>query len=305
LVAPDSFRVAVLGPGGVGGLLAAILARAGDSVVVLAGDSTARTIADRGLRVESRLFGDFDVSVDSAVRLQTEVDACLVTVKATQLYQALERVPAGALGDALVVPFLNGIDHVERLRKHYPSANIVAATFRVEVARVEPGLIRHTSPFAAVEIATSAAVQERVEKLAAHLRATGLDVKVRNDEGAMLWDKLVLLAPLALLTTHERGNVGKVRTRRRDDAAAVISEVAAVARAEGGTLDAEAVMRLLDSAPEGMQSSMQRDQAAGLPLELDAIGGAVLTHAARAGIAVPVTARLVEELRQREAKLAH
>jgi 2-dehydropantoate 2-reductase len=305
LVAPDGFRVAVLGPGGVGGLLAALLARAGDSVVVLAGDSTARMVADRGLRVESRLFGDFQVSVDSAVRLQTEVDACLVTVKATQLDAALERVPAGALGDALVVPFLNGIDHVERLRKRYPSANVVAATFRVEVARVEPGLIRHTSPFAAVEIATSAAVQERVEKLAAHLRATGLDVKVRDDEGAMLWDKLVLLAPLALLTTHERGNVGAVRTRRRDDAAAVISEVAAVARAEGGTLDAEAVMRLLDSAPEGMQSSMQRDQAAGLPLELDAIGGAVLTHAARTGIAVPVTTRLVEELRQREARLAH
>jgi len=173
------------------------------------------------------------------------------------------------------------------------------------VARVEPGLVRHTSPFAAVEIATRAVVQQRVDKLAAHLRATGLDVKVRDDESPMLWDKLVLLAPLALLTTHERGNVGDVRTRRREDALAVISEVAAVARAEGGTLDAEAAMRLLDSAPEGMSSSMQRDQTAGLPLELDAIGGAVLRHAARAGIAVPVTKRLVEELRQREARLAH
>jgi 2-dehydropantoate 2-reductase len=305
LVAPDGFRVAVLGPGGVGGLLAALFARAGDSVVVLAADSTARTIADRGLRVESRLLGDFQVSVNSAVRLQTKVDACLVTVKATQLDEALERVPADALGDALVVPFLNGIDHVDLLRRRYSSATVVAATIRVEVARVEPGLIRHTSPFAAVEIATSAGVQGRVEKLAAHLRATGLDVKVRDDESPMLWDKLVLLAPLALLTTHERGNVGQVRTRRRDDAVAVISEVAAVARAEGATLDADAVLRLLDSAPDGMQSSMQRDQAAGLPLELDAIGGAVLEHAARAGIVVPVTTRLVEELREREARLAH
>jgi 2-dehydropantoate 2-reductase len=49
-----------------------------------------------------------------------------------------------------------------------------------------------------------------------------------------------------------------------------------------------------------MQSSMQRDQAAGLPLELDAIGGAILEHAARAGVAAPVTTRLVEELRERE-----
>jgi len=49
-----------------------------------------------------------------------------------------------------------------------------------------------------------------------------------------------------------------------------------------------------------MESSMQRDQAAGQPLELDAIGGAVLRHAAAAGVPVPVTARLVEELRERE-----
>jgi 2-dehydropantoate 2-reductase len=303
LVAPDRFRVAVLGPGGVGGLLAALLARAGDSVVVLAGPSTAQAIALRGLRVENSRFGDFHVSVNSSVRLHTEVDACLVTVKATQLDEALERVPADALGDALVVPFLNGIDHVDLLRKRYPSSNVVAATIRVEVARVSPGLIRHTSPFAAVELATSAALQVRVEELAAHLRATGLDVKVRDDEVPMLWDKLVLLAPLALLTTHERAGVGAVRTRRRDDAVALISEVAAVARAEGGTVDADAVLKLLDSAPEAMQSSMQRDQAAGLPLELDAIGGAVLTHAARAGIAVPVTTRFVEELREREARL--
>jgi 2-dehydropantoate 2-reductase len=302
-VAPDRFRVAVLGPGGVGGLLAALLARAGDSVVVLAGESTAQVIALRGLRVESRLFGDFHVSVNSAVRLQSEVDACLVTVKATQLDEALERVPAGALGDALVVPFLNGVDHVDRLRNRYSSSSVLAATIRVEVARVEPGVIRHTSPFAAVEIATSAAVQDRVERLAAHLRATGLDVKVRHDEVPMLWDKLVMLAPLALLTTHERANLGEVRARRRADATALISEVAAVAKAEGGTVDADAVLGLLDSAPEAMQSSMQRDQAAGLPLELDAIGGAVLTHAARAGIAVPVTTRLVEELREREALL--
>lgn len=297
--------MAVLGPGGVGGLLAALLARAQDSVVVLAGESTARTIGERGLELQSSRFGDFKVQVASAVQLQGPVDACLVTVKATQLESALERVPARALGQALLVPFLNGLDHVARLRTLYPSSSVVGATIRVEVARIEAGAIRHTSPFAAVEIATSPAVADRVENLAAHLRATGLDVKVRDQEVPMLWDKLVLLGPLALLTTHERANLGDVRAHRHDDACALISEVAAVASAEGVAVDPEAVLRMFDSAPDAMQSSMQRDQAAGLPLELDAIGGAILEHAARAGVAVPVTMRLVEELREREARLAH
>jgi len=64
-------------------------------------------------------------------------------------------------------------------------------------------------------------------------------------------------------------------------------------------IDPQAVVRLLDSVPESMQSSMQRDQAAHRPLEIDAIGGAVIQRAARAGVDVPVTARLVEELRAR------
>lgn len=298
-MAGEHLNVAVLGPGGVGGLVAALLARGGNSVLVIAGEETSRAIAERGIRVESKRFGDFSISVRTANRLAEPVDACFITVKSTQLREALERVPATALGRGLVIPFLNGIDHVDLLRSIYPPTSVVAATIRVEAVRVEPGVIRQMSPFASVEMAASADNRDRVDAVAAQLKATGLDVRVRDDETAMLWDKLVMLAPLALLTTHERGNAGVVRTRRREDAIAVIEEVAAVARAEGGTVDAEAVIRMLDSAPESMESSMQRDQAAGRPLELDAIGGAVVRRAAKRGVSVPRTRTLVEELRAR------
>jgi 2-dehydropantoate 2-reductase len=295
----EALRVAVLGPGGIGGLLAALLARDGNSVEVLASETTSHAIAERGLRVESQRFGDFQVPVRSGARLEGPVDACLITVKNTQLREALERVPSDVLGEGLVVPFLNGIEHVDLLRTIYPPSNVAAATMRVETARVEPGFIRHTSPFASVEIAASGANRDRVERVAAHLKAVGLDIRVRDNETSMLWDKLSLLAPLALLTTHERANAGAIRTRRRADTLAVILEVAAVAAAEGIAIDPEAVARVLDSVPETMESSMQRDQAAGRPLEIDAIGGAVVRRAARAGVDVPVTARLVNELRNR------
>ena len=294
-----ALRIAVLGPGGVGGLLGALLARQGNSVVVLGSESTTRAIAAHGLRVESSRFGDFNVNVQSAVRLDDPVDACLITVKSTQLEDALERVSPGAVGQALMVPFLNGIDHVDVIRLAFPASATAAATIRVEAARAAPGLIRQTSPFATVEVAAEPSTRDQVQALADQLSGAGLDVRVRDDETAMLWDKLVFLAPLALLTTHERANVGEIRTRRRADALAVISEVAAVAQAEGAAVDPAAVIRLLDSVPATMESSMQRDQAAGLPLELDAIGGAVVRRAAKLGVAVPVTARLVEELGQR------
>ena len=71
------------------------------------------------------------------------------------------------------------------------------------------------------------------------------------------------------------------------------------ARADGVELDEAATLAILERVPAGMRSSMQKDAAAGRPIELDAIGGAVLRAAERAGTEAPVTARLVAELQAR------
>jgi 2-dehydropantoate 2-reductase len=295
----SALRVAVLGPGGVGGLLAGLLARTGTDVVCLAGGATVAVLERDGMSVSSALFGDFAVPVRAAERLAEPVDACLVTVKATQLDAALERVPAEVLGDALLVPFLNGVEHVGLLRDRCPGASVVAGTIRVESSRTSPGYVRHDSRFVRVELAPGADLAARTAPLAAALRAAGTDVQVVGDEVAALWGKLTFLAPFALLTTHEAAPVGGVRDRRGDEVAAAVAEVAAVARAEGAPADADAVVGFFGTLPAGMRSSMQRDAEAGRPLELEAIGGAVLRAAERNGIDVPVTRRLVADLRTR------
>jgi 2-dehydropantoate 2-reductase len=288
-------RFAVLGPGGVGGLMAALLARAGDHVEVLAGESTSREIAAGGIRVESTRFGDFTSSVTTAPQLSEPVDAVMVTVKATHLDEAIKRVPPSALGDALVIPFLNGLEHVEVLRRVYPPDQVVPAAIRIESARIGPGVIRHTSHFAGIEIGPAA------QHVAARLEAAGFDVRIRADEKQMLWEKFVFLAPMALLTTDARGNVGTIRTERRKDLAALLGEVTSVARADGVSIDPASVLRFMDAIPASMETSMQRDQAAGRPLELDALGGALLRRAAKAGINAPVTRKLVERIGSRAA----
>lgn len=295
--AAEGMRVAVLGPGGVGGLVAALLARAGADVLVLAGRETAGALS-RGLRLDSARFGGGTVAVRAAERLDEPVDVCFVTVKAAQLETALDRVPADVLGDALVVPLLNGVDHVALLRQRFPHAQVVAATIRVESTRIARGHVRHDSPFAAVEVAAGAA-GPRTSALVTALANVGLDVRVSDDEATVLWSKLGLLAPLALLTTSVGAPAGVVREQHRDAFRTVVAEVAAVARAEGASVDEEATMRWLEQVPASMQSSMQRDAAAGRVPEVDAIGGAVVRAAARHSLPVPVTARLVDELRAR------
>ncbi|RRR75047.1 ketopantoate reductase family protein, partial [Streptomyces sp. RP5T] len=90
--------------------------------------------------------------------------------------------------------------------------------------------------------------------------------------------------------------LGEVRTRHREELAALVEETAAVSAACGGPADPAQAIARYDAFPPGMKSSMQRDAEAGRPLELDAIGGALLRAADRHGVKVPVAARVVREL---------
>jgi len=241
-------KVAVLGAGGIGGLVSALLSRGGDRVEVLVGDATASVLRERGVQVSSQLFGDFNAPVDAGSRLSGPVDVCFVAVKATHLEEALDRVPPEWLGRALLVPLLNGIDHLELLRTRYPSQQVVAATIRTESTRVEPGVIVQGTPFAVVELATSAP-STSIELLAARLETVGLEVHLRSDERVMMWDKLGFLAPLALLTTRHQATAGEVRTTHREELRAVIYEVAEVASSDGGRVAAEAILAAMDGVP--------------------------------------------------------
>ena len=305
----NELSVAVLGPGGVGGLLAALLSRTGHRVICLSGEKTAEALRTDGIQVRSARFGDFTARVEADTELREPVDACLVTVKHTALDAALARVPAPALSDGLLVPFLNGVEHPAALRARYRPDRVAPAVIRVESTRVAPGLIEHGSPFAEIDLTGTDVPRTRLDALADAFAAAGPATRVLEDETAALWAKMSFLAPFALLTTLPRAldfarpggtpiglPLGDVRTRHRDELTALVEETAAISRACGGPADPAQALARYDAFPPSTKSSMQRDAEAGRPLELDAIGGALLRAAARHGIPAPVAARVVDEV---------
>jgi 2-dehydropantoate 2-reductase len=291
--------VAVLGPGGVGGFVAGALARAGTPVTVVARPATADAIGRDGIRVESVRLGDFDARPAAAAAELTEpVDILLVAAKAPGLPDALDRVRADP---GLVVPLLNGLDHMALLRERFP-ARVAAGTIRIESTRPEPGRVVHTSRFLRVDLgADDAALLPALNRLSALLAAAEIPTKVLDSEARVLWGKLVRLNALACTTSAADRPLGFVRDDPawREALEACVRETAAVARAEGAEVRAEDVMGELEDAHAELGSSMQRDIAAGREPELDHIPGAVLRAAARHGLECPTVARLTVEVARR------
>ena len=144
-------RHAILGVGGVGGLIGACLARSGESVRWWSGRNPSRNILNN-FNSKARLE-------ISACRLRAPprclpADVLWIAVKATQLEAALAAFTKPESVRA-IVPLLNGIDHLALLRARYGAERVIAATIAVETERVAPGHIVHRTPFARLNVSSA------------------------------------------------------------------------------------------------------------------------------------------------------
>lgn len=303
--APDGvLSVAVLGPGGVGGLVAAALARAGQRVRVVASPSTARLIAERGVQVDSVRMGRFTARPTAVSVLAEDVDVLVVATKAVTLLDALERIEGCP---ALVVPLLNGLDHMTPLRRRFGGdaaghSVVAAGAIRVEADRPHPGTVVQTSQFLRVDMASDGeALRPALARWAAVLEGAGVPARVLDSEAQVIWSKLVRLNALACTTSAFARSLGPIRStpRLRSELIGAVTEGVAVARAEGARASTEEVMAELTEAHATLSSSLARDIEARRPPELDAIAGAVLRAAGRHGIPCPTIERLVSQIVRR------
>lgn len=292
---PDQLRHAILGAGGVGGLIAASLAHFGDPVTLVVRRETLASYPQR-LKPESP-FGLFDVPVSVAAEVPP-VDVLWLTVKATQLDESLRAIINPNTIRA-IVPLLNGIDHISLLRSRYGTEKVIPGTIAVESERVAPGHVIHRSPFARLSISSSG--RSLLESTVQQLQQLGFECRFVDHEPTLMWSKLVFLAAFALCTTASGKSTGEILANPEWARLGLdcIREASAVAVAEGAHIDADAVIAAAVRMPGNMRSSMQKDVEQGKAPELDAIAGPILRGAKRHGIDVPATKKMVDMVEQR------
>ena len=276
--------LAVLGLGGIGGML---VVRTG--ALGVGTEATVEAIREGGLTLAHG--GHTTVARPEVVtRLDRPVSLLVVAVKAFSLEAALERVDPDSLDGAVVLPLLNGLEHVELLRRRLDAVVAAGSIGAVEAFSPEPGFVVQRSAGAAITAASDELRGEPFERALAPLAVPGIELAVTDGERAVLWEKAARLAVLAAAAIASGKPVGELRDdptwRRRLEASLV--EACAVAEADGVELDAAGQWSIVEQLPANLVPSAARDASVGRPTELDAITGSVVRAARRLGVWTPM-----------------
>lgn len=285
--------VAVLGPGAVGGSLAVRLSLAGIRTICVARPETVGIIALSGLVVESR-DGTQSVRAEVAEDLEQPVGLLLVTVKAPMLAEALERVDPAAVAEGVVLPLLNGLEHMEPLRERFPGRVAAGSISHFQAYRAGRVQIIEATPSPVITMASEELPRSDLERVADLLRQARVEVRVGQSEKRVLWHKAARIAALAGATAATGRTVGELRLDGvwRERLQHAIAEACAVAEADGVQLRVAAQWDIIEEMADETTTSAARDVASGRRSELDAILGAVLRAGERLGVPTPTLSQL-------------
>ncbi len=250
----------------------------------------------RGLRLEGSR-GDIALApggaTDDPSSIDGYADVVLFAVKLYDTETAGEAVRPVVGPDTMVISLQNGVDGPDRLAAVLGSGQVLGGAAYVSALIAEPGVVRYTSDMSRIVFGELAGgVADRATRFRDACRAAGFEADVSADIRAALWDKFVLLATNAGLTTLLRKPAGEVYTdpEIRELARALMLEVVAVATAEGIRTSPDIVERsvaLTLSFPPGMYASMYHDLARGRRIEVASLSGLVARRGRALGVPVP------------------
>lgn len=288
-------KIAVMGAGGIGCYLGALLARSGQDVMLICRGAHLDAIRANGVRVISP-SGEFTIkSVDATDDPDTvgPVDVVLQCVKLYDLAATSRRMIPMVGARTMIVPVQNGVTAHEEIgaiagREHVVGGSVFLASFVIA-----PGVVQRKSPSQELVFGE---LDGRISERAAAFRdvglAAGYTARASANIVGELWNKFVMLGAAASVGCLARQPVGRIM---QDPSLLALfmqsmNEVIAVAMAKGVALDPDVVEKTLEFARKvkyETKVSMLEDLEANKPLELEWVSGHISREGKRHGIPTP------------------
>jgi 2-dehydropantoate 2-reductase len=292
--------ILVIGAGATGGYFGARLALAGRDVEFLVRPHRAEQLRERGLRITWPHAGSgMEVARPHlllAGELTRPADIVLLAVKATALDQAVADLAPAVGPQTLIVPFLNGMAHLDTLNERFGGTAVLGGVAVISATANDDGDIVVLAPGASLTIGSQDGTRNaRLQAAYDQLSGAGFDASISDEIILQMWQKWVFIATVGALTCLMRGTVGDIVAvpGGRDLGPAILAEATSVSAAAGYPIPQAVTANTTRNITEdgsNLTSSMSRDVAAGRPAEAETI----LADLARRGIQLGITTPLLD-----------
>jgi 2-dehydropantoate 2-reductase len=291
-------KITVIGAGAMGSLFGALLAEAGEEVVLVdIWPEQVNAVNVQGLSVERE-------ETTRSVALKAVMDPAdagladlvIVFVKSGHTEKAAAAAKAILKQDGFVLTLQNGMGNADAIARVVAASRVIAGTTSHGATMLGPGRIRHAGAGPTVIGAWTGKDAAGAGKVARCLNHAGIATTVSEDVRSLVWNKLLVnvgINAITALTGIRNGQILDLDSTRWISRTAV-EEAMAVARAFGIGVRDDAVSHMFSiaQATAANRSSMGQDVDHKRSTEIGAINGYVVKEADRLGLPAPVNRTL-------------
>jgi 2-dehydropantoate 2-reductase len=308
-------RILVIGAGATGGYFGGRLLEAGRGVTFLVREKRAELLAKNGLNIKSPL-GDFTKANPPtllAKNIKRPFDIIILSCKAYDLEDAMNSFAAAVGPDTAIIPFLNGMKHLDVLDKKFGIDRVMGGQCQIAATLNPDGTIVQLTPMHGMSFGERGTPKgDRAKRIEAQLHGAKFDARASDMIIQEMWEKWVFLATLAGATSLMRASAGQITAAPggADFIRGLRAEIASIAEAAGHAPRADFLERtgsMLFAPGAPMTASMLRDIRGNARIEADQIIGDLIHRAEtnkKGALNVPLLRIVYTHLKAYESQLS-
>ena len=302
----------MVGAGATGGYFGGRLLESGQDVTFLVRKARAEMLAKNGLIIRSPM-GDVTLPSPPTVQagaLDRPFDVIVVSCKAYHLPQVIEDMAPAVGPQTVIVPLLNGMQHLDRLDARFGAEHVLGGQCVIAATLDADGTVRHLNQSHSLTFGERDGTRsERVERIAQAMASARFEPRLSTTILQDMWDKWVFLASLAGITCLMRAPVGDIVAAPGGTQAvlALLDDCRRVADAYGHAPQETVLQRarsVLSEQGSTLSASMMRDLEQGGPIEADHVVGDLLARGESKGLDLVMLRLAFVHLKAYEAKRA-
>ena len=294
-------KIVVVGPGAMGGLLAAFLSKSGEEIWVLDKDKErAEKIGQQGISVEG-ISGSWHAKVKATAKAADigSAELVVICVKAYDTKEAASGVKPLVSEKTRVLTLQNGIGNIEIIAELLGQEKVIGGVTNLGATLLDAGKVRHAGRGETIIGRLDARIPVELRAIREVFNKAGLETRISRDIKGLLWSKLIINAgvnALAAVTRLPNGKLLEFEGTRRILREAV-TEAVRVAKKKRIKLIYDDPLVKVEAVCEATCTnvcSMLQDVLRKKRTEIDFINGVIVRQAQELGVATPVNSVLMD-----------